>query len=290
MAIRGPRGGASRGVRAEHPLRVRRVASAVGSASVAALVAACLVDIDYGKIPGPDADAGGDRAEPMTDAAASPADALVDAARAEARPRHCDGVDAAFCDDFDEGLLGARWSTVESVDASVELTSDASTSPPRSLLVAFDDAAGGEVRLSKGVLTRNLSRPRGSPVELSFDLRVVRFPPSPAYVQVAAIVFVDLAGVSIGVTGDHGSLIVLGPTPNVYDFPIKADTWIHLVSSADLEGGKVSLTVDGTPRVEAQPGLVRNDLGFVLAVGAAEREGTGGIRLLLDDVVLRSRR
>ncbi len=145
-----------------------------------------------------------------------------------------------FCDDFDEGSLGALWDGTPScaTGSSLAADSDASRSPPSSLLVSFPfvGATGAECYLAT-----NLDGPFAE-ARLEFDLLA---PDGFTNDQIAA--FQLASGYSIGLaisadqvssfeepSGSNGSDVVLGLA-----VPATA-TWSHvtiIVHPSDPEAG-----------------------------------------------------
>ena len=75
------------------------------------------------------------------------------------------GCDATFCDDFDNGPLGAAWTEIHGADAGWLSLGAPSVSPPNALEIALPDAASG-TRMA--MLVRDL--PKGSALRCSFSV------------------------------------------------------------------------------------------------------------------------
>jgi len=114
--------------------------AALCGAALFGVAAACTLAVSVDGLTGGASDGGVD-APGVPEAAPGTPEAGLDAAvEASDAIAATDACDADFCDDFDDGPLGARWSRVVHSDGgSIALDTTAFRSPPNSLLTSLGD-------------------------------------------------------------------------------------------------------------------------------------------------------
>jgi hypothetical protein len=223
--------------------------------AVSSLRCSLLVDTN-GLSGGPAASPDGDAPDGSSDAPGG--DALLDA---DVGFRDCDATPHDFCDDFDNGVFGARWSGQTLTNGGVVSLDDAGLSPPNALratLVPLHDGGNGGAALFKNIMRV------ASFVSCEFDVQILE-----GDFQAFDLSFEDDAGVTtygvsfnVGDTSPGAHLreyTVSGSTYVVlhqYSLPAMATgVWHHasfVVSIAGGDAGSATLTIDGTPFVDAR--------------------------------------
>lgn len=221
--------------------------------AAASTCAACSVLVDLASFSGGSttpSDAGSDAESigPLGDAGGS------DAGPDVPRIPFCARTDAAFCDDFDDGDLGASWSSRAVDDASVQSKDTAQTrSPPASFLVAVAPRTGGVESYFEKDVAQSTER-----AVWSFDVRIdttsldtlrvatFRQPAIPAKVRV---VLTGSAPQRWGLmevleNAGEGGADVVRTTPSTVAFT--TGEWHAVALTVDIKGRTTQLTVDGT--------------------------------------------
>jgi hypothetical protein len=221
--------------------------------AAASTCAACSVLVDLASfsggstIPG---DAGNDAevVGPLGDAGGN------DAGPDVPRIPFCAATDAAFCDDFDDGDLGATWSSRTVDDASAQSKDTAQTrSPPASFLVAVAPRSGGVESYFEKDVAKSTER-----AVWAFDVRIdttsldtlrvatFRQPGVPAKVRV---VLTGAAPQRWGLmevleNAGEGGADVVRTTASTVAFT--TGTWHAVSLTVDIKGRTTQLSVDGT--------------------------------------------
>jgi hypothetical protein len=252
--------------------------------------AACSLAVDSDGLTGatarPDAalDGPAEGTAPAPDAAG---DAAGDATPASDAGRACD---ASFCDDFDEGVLGARWTGLQQNGGSLSLDPGAAVSAPRSLLV----------RLPLGPTNRGVSLakefPRAGGLRCALSLRVDAPTAASSHVYYAQIRIlspdVSLRVLALGtrpgssVFEDFTAFPDGGERSNVQQLaPIAAGQWVRVEIETTYSTARV--VVDGVPAVAVNiPPSTGTTVAFDL--GAAYYSDSAPATLRFDDVVCAS--
>ena len=189
----------------------------------------------------------------------------VDASDEDAGLR-CDSASAIFCDDFDQGPFGAKWTkTNASPGATVALDDGGAAapipSPPFALSAATPPTDGG-ASLSAS-LELDLATTMHH-VRSGYDL----------YIDALSLNSCAIGGLYQvdGVTNAYGfSLLAKPGTTSLYiegtnDLPdggstsdartmtpIPMQTWVRVVLDVDFDGGTLTLTIESPPGVPATP-------------------------------------
>jgi hypothetical protein len=187
-------------------------------------------------------DAGGD---------ASPGDSAPDAATKDAggdastSPCTTPPATSIFCDDFDQGALGATWDSVDTTFLGLDTLEPAS--PPRSLSAIFTPAGADHV----GVLDKKLVGLGTSNVRIALDLRVDAstgnrpYPFGLLFTSDYKIAFtLDVNGVE-----ESGTVQKTHPTGAP---TIQGAAFTHVVMSVH-RAGTVDLEIDGTAYLTSEP-------------------------------------
>lgn len=276
---------------------------------VAALAASgCLLFTDIAGLDAEDAVAvdGGDSATPAVDAIAGDSSVDADASGADAATR-CKTSDAAFCQDFDDGVLVGRWTTLDPSDGgrTLEISNAVSKSPSSSLHSVIDRAlinpapgdcsyararrdlselgARMQARFSfdawlgaasgtapvEGVLAANLNTSRGCNFIISLD-----------DTQCGVLVQFTRDGSAVGEGGSGALVSRIGKT------------WAHveLYVSFDPSMPTWSLSVNGQTcgGAKAMPPECQSAQAITVAPGVyCEDKGTGIAEMYIDNVEVR---
>lgn len=253
---------------------------------------------------GPDAsdvaianDAGGGGDTSSNDASSSDAS---DAAQG----RFCDGVDATFCEDFDEpdGNYVSRWTSVTlGGGCTLALVSDASTSAPNALYAAIPANNSGGASLSESL------PPTATQYDYSFTVRLEPYDAGSGLVLFNQIEVdsVDAAAAyteyrfSQGATGTHyHTHVYYADGGNVIsDLALSLSfvpgQWYHVEVQLAVSPppAKVTVYVDGAPALATTIPEATNGPGTseFLAGLAHTYTPTGTWRIEVDDVVMRAK-
>lgn len=131
------------------------------------------------------------------------ADASNDAAPAVDAGRFCEQIDATFCEDWDDAVPGTRWQVGGSQNVADGFSTDASSSPPRSLWASTEPLIGpsSEAFSNRGIsFAQNVTQ-----VAYAFDVLLEKRGAGDGLVVFA----VDLHG---GDGFDYATEVVLGDT------------------------------------------------------------------------------
>lgn len=226
--------------------------------AAASTCAACTALVDLASFTGgstPATDAGNDAGGPGPEGDAGAEDAGADVPRIP----FCAATDAAFCDDFDDGDLGASWSGRTVDDASVQSKDTAQMrSPPASFLVAVAPRTGGVESYFEKDVAKTTER-----AVWAFDVRIdttsldtlriatFRQPDVPAKVRV---VLTGTAPQRWGLmeileNAGEGGADVVRTTASTVAFT--TGVWHSVALRVDIKGRTTQLTVDGTQVVSA---------------------------------------
>jgi hypothetical protein len=245
----------------------------------------CSLLFDPEAYEGPDAGRGVDAARPLDaetrmDVGRDARDAgeTPDAKEADARPdaaHFCQGIDAAFCADFDEGELLLGWTASPTPlhsfsSGNLELDDSIAKSKPASLLASLPElspdagGSGNEEFLEDDLATG------WREVTLDFDLNIGTIA-SGGGMSVLSFEFLGetTVGIQMGIgaskvtdAGTLGSLdfsTLTGPDPSdwLYDsYDYQPGKWFHVTFDVlpATSGGKVNVSFDGVP-VQAWMGI-----------------------------------
>jgi hypothetical protein len=215
---------------------------------------------------------------------------LADAGSDDGAPPRPPCPDGAFCDDFDDGPLGLRWTSPEIVRGRLERGSASYVSAPYALRATLDPPDGSAHRLA--VLLREFAGVTGlrCSVDLYVEERGTSSRARPLYIVVRnpALLSYELnfwiypdgtAGLEEwGQRADQTYFYSEVPR-----FPLPNGTWVRLEIRIDY-AGTVHLIVDGVVRakldIEPQtPEAVRTRIGI------REEDGLGVWTTLFDNVV-----
>ncbi len=253
-----------------HRFGGRRAVAIVAAASTCA---ACTALVDLASFTGgaaPTRDAEAEAGGPSPESDAGGKDAGADVPRIP----FCAVSDAAFCDDFDQGDLGATWSARTVDDASAQSKDTTQTrSPPASFLVTVAPRNGGVESYFEKDVTKTTDR-----AVWAFDVRIdttsldtlrvatFRQPAIPAKVRV---VLTGAAPPRWGLTevlenAGEGGADVFRTTASTVAFT--AGTWHAVSLTVDMKGRTTQLTVDGAQVVSttlASAWVVGNVEGYL---------------------------
>ncbi|NOU31023.1 MAG: hypothetical protein HOO96_24255 [Polyangiaceae bacterium] len=231
--------------------------TAVAIMAAASTCAACSMLVDLASFTGgatPGSDAGSDAEARVPEGDAGGTDAGPDVPRIP----FCAATDAAFCDDFDDGDLGATWSARTVDDASVQSKDTAQLrSPPASFLVAVAPRSGGVESYFEKDVAKSTER-----AVWAFDVRIdttsldtlrvatFRQPAIPAKVRVVLNGTPQRWGLMevLENAGEGGADVVRTTTSTV---AFTTSVWHSVALTVDLKGRTTQLTVDGTQIVSA---------------------------------------
>jgi len=235
----------------------------------------------------------------LTAGGAGAGDGGADAPRADAAGDEggaCAARRWALCDDFDHAELGALWATTSAVGGTLTLDTDASVSPPRSLLVTVplpSEAAAPQAFLGQTFgaptsalhceidLRVDLVDPKGAVNPLNIALT----PTDPDYKNYSLFLVIDanaLKFLEYMDFADGGSF-----EPCAQLAPPSTGQWLHYAIDVDVLSGRGTLW-EGTTRLATMPlHLPRSASATTLEVGQTYVYAPGGDstwQLRFDDV------
>ena len=247
--------------------------------SFSVVLAACGLFPDVSSLGGPGSDA------------SAPEVGAGDADAGDAGPCASQHV---FCDDFDDGPLGAKWDSPYKTDGGgLALTTLHAVSPPNALaatLAGTGPGVEGESELQKSLPAADHTRVQAdvtvAPGTSANEVDLV------AMVSVTAPSGFDHAEVNVQSTSDGGILeeYLHGPDGGAgQDLPVTTSfaTTRHIQIDVDFPSQTFALTIDGVPAAGAtlSPQITKSAL--TLNVGVAYIEGsTGTWTVFVDDVVV----
>jgi len=243
---------------------------------------------------------------PVADDAQSPDAQSPDAqdgggASDAAAPFSCDHVEAAFCDDFENLPLGARWGPdALQIDAGALTLVDGSTGASlyalRSTVLDLGPVDGGKNGFAElqHVQARDLSRPV---IIVEADLRVDALAdPGPGLVSAITLFFGDDRSLVFVLDANgYGALVPFradaGPSidpQHIFSLP-PTHTWFHLRIEADLSAQVVSAYVDGALRVDKASGVISTEAQYTVLAGAYAAPAHGPTDVSFDNFTITSR-
>jgi hypothetical protein len=195
------------------------------------------------------------------------------------------GCADTFFDSFDNGVLGAKWDSIDQAGASFSLDTSSVSSPPNALLVTLS-AAGGHARLAKNL-------PRGKDVCCELSLQ--------GYADFISLFALQGRGGNYDVTFGYGSGS-FSATEDFYVGPSHPDNFNRSIgllpqSSAKrrmrvearfpptIGKGSLRVFIDGAPVLLATVGSDNQDIAVdTLAIGMLYTETTTSAQIRYDDV------
>jgi len=208
---------------------------------------------------------------------------------------------ALFCDDFDEGPLGAAWGPqTGGISPLLSLSDAMASSPPSSLFVAVPAAEAGSV--GAALLAQGL--PTGPILRSSFDVYLDQLTNRSAEIgslyqvdgtkQYDITLLANTAGMSIFEDTNFDAGASLG-SPRTFSPTIPLKTWTRVIFDVDYGAQTFSLTLEIPPgttaspvldRIPIHPPLVGKSTALIAGVDDIGPPRMAELRMYVDNVVL----
>jgi hypothetical protein len=261
-------------------------------ASFAVCACACGLFPDLSTLSADAGDAGDASNDSTVDAARDTGSDAGGDASADARPSPCTATHL-FCDDFDQGALGAKWDSVHMTSGPLVLSTTNVVTPPNALEATASTSSDTESMLTKHFPSANhthveldafvVNPSDTSNTEIDFVSFDISTPPSPyTYANLnlqrwqAAALLEQYAQ-----TPDAGNASVDMPVAQTFN------TWTHVTLDIDFGAQTYALALDGVPvtQVAFAPQLPQSAFDF--SVGVAYTSGSSAEwNIFIDNVVV----